>query len=397
MPVTTPAPRAYTLPAESVLYNGARDTEGGIWIRIRDEDDRRIGAAAIEKQLKNQQAATGTLTALDPSAGHLIDYVQAALERIKSGFVGARPAAAQLDGTPIGEAMKEGARRVNGAAGADSNTTGGSTGPKTRAKRGRGGDPKPVGEIVAGVATSAQGAAGTAGADAVQWSDTVPKPRPKTGDLVRLPEGHASSITTPIGYDTVTGAFRVVDADGWDGFVTVSPVLGEWRVMDRLLDYSDDEPAAPAPAADAIDGLTNGVNLDDDAAAERAAADAAHAAAEAGEGETLNAGEIVGEQGTETSQNGTSANASESTSSTASETASDSASTSATAPAAPAEPAAKPSSQRERNARANGLRRAESGAAVKGPAKKTAAKTPSKPAAKTPSKPTAKSGAKKRQ
>lgn len=330
---TPPTPRAYML-AGSQLYNGAVDSEGGIWLRVRDENDRRIGQSAIEKQLKNQQAAIGTLTALDPSAAHMIDYIAAALERIKSGFVGARPAGSQLDGTPIGEAMKEGKERASG------NTTGGKA---ARGGKGtRGGDPKPVGEIVAASTTAAELGAG------VQWADTVPTPRPKAGDTLRTPEGHASSIVTPIGFDVEKGAFRIVDADGWDGFVCASPVDGEWRLMTRLLDYTAD-PIDPIDTSDTIesgvDNLVDGDELSDaDRSAEELEADAAHAAAEAGDGVEQTGGEDdVPEP------------------------------YAATAAAKSARAATRTSPQRERNARAAGVSRAVPTTPVaKKPAKKTA-------------------------
>jgi hypothetical protein len=287
---------AYTLVGDT-LFNGAQDTDGGIWVRIKDENDRRILGAAVDKQLKNQQAAQGTLTALDPNATHLVDYVAAALDRVKSAINGARPVGAQLDGTPLGEAMKHGETKHTGAAadGAGKKTRGG------RKSAARGGEPEKAGDVIASNADVVAG---------INWSDDVPTPRPASGDVLKTPEGHVSSIVTPIGYDVEKQAFRIMDADGWDGDVVAHPSKpGEWRVMSRLLDYAD-ESADIGNLADGVD-LADETRADDDAASavrtnddaeravddsvaatpvdgepvstERAEADAAHAADEAGD------------------------------------------------------------------------------------------------------------------
>jgi hypothetical protein len=89
------------------LYNGARDDEGGIWVRIDSMSDHRILMSAVKKQLKNHEAATNTLSALDEDAPQHIDYIKSALERIKTSVIGALPASEQLHGTPIGRAIQE--------------------------------------------------------------------------------------------------------------------------------------------------------------------------------------------------------------------------------------------------------------------------------------------------
>lgn len=97
---------AYTL-VGTTLHNGARDADGGIWIRIDSLDDHRILRHAIVKALKNHEAATNTLAALDEEAPAHVDYIRSALERIKAAVLGALPAREQLRGTPIGEAIEQ--------------------------------------------------------------------------------------------------------------------------------------------------------------------------------------------------------------------------------------------------------------------------------------------------
>jgi hypothetical protein len=89
------------------LYNGARDADGGIWIRVDSLDDHRILRHAILKALKNHEAATNTLAALDEEAPAHVDYIRAALERVKAAILGALPAKEQLRGTPIGDAIQQ--------------------------------------------------------------------------------------------------------------------------------------------------------------------------------------------------------------------------------------------------------------------------------------------------
>lgn len=224
--------REYEIAGESrALYNGVQDTEGGIWLRIRDETDRRILAAAVDKQLKNQQAASGTAVALDPNAGHVFDYVADSLNRTKEALNGARPSSAQLDGTPLGAAIAQQTDVVDDAQ------------AKGKRKGKRGGAPVKVGEIVGDVAPDA-----TPSADGIVWGDDVPTPRPTVGATIRVPEGYASTITKVLGYDAESCAFTVVDSDEWQGAVYAHEPSGEWRVMQRMLDYADGPDGGVIPA-----------------------------------------------------------------------------------------------------------------------------------------------------
>lgn len=188
-------------------YNGARDTDGGVWIRMQDVRDHRILAAAVSKQIKNADAAKGTLSALDPDAPHHIDYVGEALQRILDSVNGALPVEAQLAGTPIGDAMN----------GAQSATTG------KKGKKGKG---------AAAAAADAVKEADAAVAP-IEWASDVPEPRPQIGDSVwpglvhgeKLP----SAITKVYGYDpesqrfdveTEHGRVSVINDAGWMEWTT---------------------------------------------------------------------------------------------------------------------------------------------------------------------------------
>lgn len=260
--------KEYQLAGESgALYNGAQDTEGGIWVRIRDENDRRLATAAVDKQLKNREAATGTLSALDPNSGHLLDYIGEALGRIKDGLNGARPSGAQLDGTPLGAAM---------ASPPDEPAA------KGKGKGKRGGKPSTVGDVLKTVPGGPLSPSAPAGG--IQWAETVPTPRPEPGQVVRTAQGHATSIDKVIGFDGEANAFRIIDATGWDGLVFVHPATGEWRITGQALDYPEDTPAASSSdagsdaggdfPADALSDTTPGASLGDTGAATLAAANA---------------------------------------------------------------------------------------------------------------------------
>lgn len=172
------APKTFQLEGES-LFNGVRDTEGGIWLRIRDEQDRRMGHAAIAKQIKNRDAATGTLTALDPDSPHLLDYMADSLQRLLDGFNGARPSSAQLDGTPMGNALAADEKK----------------GKRTRGK----GSATKIGDVV-GAATSD-----------IEWSKEVPKPRPRAGEFVwRTFDEIPREISAVLGYVDERKEFDVI-------------------------------------------------------------------------------------------------------------------------------------------------------------------------------------------
>lgn len=234
--------REYELSGESLtLYNGAQDTEGGIWVRIRDEDDRRLLAAAVSKQMKNQEAAKGTLSALDPNSGHLLDYIADALRRVLDGINGARPSTAQLDGTPMGRQL------------ASENADVGSTGDGKKKRGRKKGEPTKVGDVLAQVA----GGPLESTPGGIQWADNVPTPRPEPSQLVRTAQGQATSIDKVIGFDPVANAFRVIDASGWDGLVFHDPTRtapGEWWIFEQVLDYPTETipepPDEPEPYAD---------------------------------------------------------------------------------------------------------------------------------------------------
>jgi hypothetical protein len=241
---------SYTIAGESgTLYNGAQDTDGGIWVRIRDENDRRILGAAVDKQKKNQQASVGTLTALDPNAGHLTDYVGAALDRVLEAINGARPVAAQLDGTPMGRALAEENAGVGSGSGSGSGNG--------KGKRGkRGGAPSTVGEVLANVPGSPL-AATDSGSDSdggIQWAAHVPNPRPVPGNPIRTAQGHQTNVDKVIGFDGGANAFRVFDSAGWDGLVYHHAPSNEWRIMAQALDYPETLEGASEAAASEDDG-----------------------------------------------------------------------------------------------------------------------------------------------
>lgn len=186
------AGKEYTL-ADGVLFNGARDTGGGIWIRVDDDDDHRIMAAAIAKQIKNTEAAKGTLSAIDPNAPHMLDYAINALQRVLDSVNGARPAAAQLAGTPMGDAIE----------GTDSSGAGGRKRGRKRGKY----DGKQAAEARADTAGAVVGA--------IEWGSDVPSPRPAVGTAFwaerEFGTGTPRYARAVLGYDPENGHF-IVDA-----------------------------------------------------------------------------------------------------------------------------------------------------------------------------------------
>lgn len=170
---------------------------------VRDEAHRELAQNAFEKQHKNAVAAKGTMLALTKRPDPTLDDIIDGLQRLAQVAIGARSAAHQLDGTPIGDAIA-----ANGKKGK------------------RGGEPKQVGEILA-----------------ITWADDVPQPRPKIGDAVRLASGQATSIVAVWGYHPdlhvadLVGAFEITDTMDWRGFVYAHN--GEWRLVNSMSEYTD--------------------------------------------------------------------------------------------------------------------------------------------------------------
>jgi hypothetical protein len=201
---------------------------------LPDETHRRRLQMAVEKQIKNANAARGTVSALDNVDDPLISDIVRTLENVQRILINSRPADNQLDGTPIGKAMAEGARRASGN---------GKTKPKATESR-------------------AQRASGSgAEAEAFTWAETVPEPRPKPGDVIRAPAGSETEVVEPIGFDADKNAFRVTDSDEWDGFIfwraDEQGEGGEWRILSQALEDSDGVAPAGEVAGD------SGVHIDD--------------------------------------------------------------------------------------------------------------------------------------
>lgn len=237
--------KVYTLVGDT-LYNGARDGEGGIWVRVRDEDDRRILAQALDKQLKNVEASKGTMSALDPNATHLTDYIRWSLERMKDGINGARPSENQLDGTPMGEQLAAGNGDASDA-----------TAEPKRGKGKRGGKPSTVGDVLKTVAGgplpgSPPIGGGVVEADdtGIKWADSVPVPRPAIGDTARAADGVDAAISRVIGFDGGAGAFRVVtDTSGDEQTLVYAYGPKLWRYMAQAIDYADTDSNGEQPYA----------------------------------------------------------------------------------------------------------------------------------------------------
>lgn len=82
------------------------------------------------------------------------------------------------------------------------------------------------------------------------WDEsTVPKPRPAKGEHIVQPSGMVTSINDVLGWDVEREAFRVVDVDGWDGFVTSygQRDAAQWRILTQLLDYPDGSDVTTEP------------------------------------------------------------------------------------------------------------------------------------------------------
>lgn len=86
-------------------------------------------------------------------------------------------------------------------------------------------------------------------ADAIQWAEDVPYPRPTQGQRVFSPSGQVASIVDVLGYDAERGGFRIVDADGWDGYVFSYGARdqSQWRYLGQSLDYADASDPTVAP------------------------------------------------------------------------------------------------------------------------------------------------------
>jgi hypothetical protein len=219
------------------LYNGAQDTDGGRWIRIDNDEDHRILAAAVAKQIKNTEAARGTLSALDPNAPHMVDYITNSLQRVLESVNGALPASAQLAGTPIGDVLN------------------GTGAPTTKGrKRGRKGSSTP--ETAATPGTT----------EPIVWADDVPSPRPAAGEAFwpALHFGRAvpELITAIVGFDAENEHFVVETANGrrsivfnaaWNAFVGAGepPVHPDHVSAEQAIDAARDLASAMSAGAEA--------------------------------------------------------------------------------------------------------------------------------------------------
>lgn len=242
---------------------------------LPDEVHRRRLQKAVEKQIKNAGAAKGTLSALDDTDDPHLGDITRTLENIHRILINTRPAGHQLDGTPLGAAMREGAARAQGQSYGNGQTAPATpTSPTTQlpTKKGtgrkgkkRGGDPTQIGTIAE---------------ELVVWATSVPEPRPNPGTVIRSPSGAETEVVEPIGYDIERAAFRVKDSDGWDGFVFYHADANEWRLLSQALEY-------PVEPVDAEPNDSGDASSDDDSSDESRDGDLSRETDGETDGETL--------------------------------------------------------------------------------------------------------------
>lgn len=225
---------------------------------IPDEEHRELLQAAIEKQNKNATAAKGTISALTKRDDPLLSRIIEGLTSLAQLVINVRPPSAQLDGTPMGEALR---------------------GIKDTGNGTRGGEPETVGQVAARTVANADASASRRGrgrgkqAEEITWSDEVPLPRPRAGDKSVTPSGVETAIKSAISYDPERNAFRVMDVDDWDGLVVPAVEYGEvvpgvWHLVSFLLDYPFRDATAPkgdetSTAANTIEGQAADKNTGD--------------------------------------------------------------------------------------------------------------------------------------
>ena len=198
-------------------------------IVLPSERSRLLNQAAIEKQIKNANAAKGTISALDPSDDpHLAEIIEN-LDELHSIVVNARQYHHQTGGTPLLDGVGP-KPSPNGGGAAPDGIPGGEPAqddqPDKKKRGKRGGAPSRIGDILP--------------VGSIIWADYVPQPRPEAGQPLRTPGGYQSSIVNALGYREEMGGFEIIDSDGWQGFVYWHEPTNEWRLAPMRDEYPVD-------------------------------------------------------------------------------------------------------------------------------------------------------------
>lgn len=173
---------ASTASGDATSYTLGPQDDGSIVVRIENDFDLMVLRKACEKQKKNATAATGTVSALADGEDPFIDAVERSLDRLISAIARARAPENQIKGTPIGDAINEaGAGDVAGDGRTD-------------------GDVENASDAADENATHHSGTR--------RWSNAIPRPRPKAGDRVQLPDGTQHEVVDALGFkgDGLTGS-----------------------------------------------------------------------------------------------------------------------------------------------------------------------------------------------
>lgn len=161
--------------APDAMYKLGPQDDGSIVIKVPDDFSLMVLRKAVEKQEKNATAADGTISALAEGDDPFLDRVQRTLLKLKGLIAGARAPENQIADTPIGKALAEATRSA--VAGEKPEPVDGST-------------------------------------DGSVWAPSVPRPRPKVGQLVRYPTGQGVSIVSIEGHDeSAPAGFKVKTTD----------------------------------------------------------------------------------------------------------------------------------------------------------------------------------------
>lgn len=163
---------------EAKLYTLGPQPDKAVIIRIPDDFHLMVLRKAVEKQEKNAQAATGTISALAEGDDELLDSTQRALSKLKNIIAGSRAPENQIADTPIGKEL----------------------------------------EMATKAALAGEPQEPIDGRPGEVWAPHVPKPRPKLGDVVVFADHSKAKIIEAVSWEADGECFGVqIEREGGEG------------------------------------------------------------------------------------------------------------------------------------------------------------------------------------